>query len=346
MSNSSTPAPQNPAPLALVIGATGGVGGEVARVLLARGWRVRALNRNPEAAARQAPGLGVDWVRGDAMDAASVIAAAQGARLIVHGANPPGYRNWAGTVLPMLDSTIAAAKASGARIAFPGTVYNYGPDAFGLIDEHARQRPLTRKGALRVAMEQRLAAAAREGVKVIILRCGDFFGPRSGANWFAQGLVQAGKPVSLILDPGRRGVGHAWAYLPDVAEAMVRLVEEADRLGDFELFHFAGHWFEDGRQMPQAIQAAVRDVTDRKPPIVPFPWPLVSLLAPFVALFREMAEMRYLWRETVRLDNRRLVALLGGEPHTPTEVAVRASLEGQGCLAAREPTSRLVGSVA
>ena len=38
-------------PTALVIGATGGIGGELARTLLARGWRVRALNRNPEAAA-------------------------------------------------------------------------------------------------------------------------------------------------------------------------------------------------------------------------------------------------------------------------------------------------------
>ena len=45
--------PKPPSP-ALVIGATGGVGGAVARSLLARGWRVRALNRNPETAARSA----------------------------------------------------------------------------------------------------------------------------------------------------------------------------------------------------------------------------------------------------------------------------------------------------
>uniref|UniRef100_UPI0013DAC73E SDR family NAD(P)-dependent oxidoreductase n=1 Tax=Stenotrophomonas maltophilia TaxID=40324 RepID=UPI0013DAC73E len=32
---------------ALVLGATGGIGGEVARLLVARGWQVRALNRNP-----------------------------------------------------------------------------------------------------------------------------------------------------------------------------------------------------------------------------------------------------------------------------------------------------------
>ena len=32
---------------ALVIGATGGIGGEVAHALIARGWSVRGLNRDP-----------------------------------------------------------------------------------------------------------------------------------------------------------------------------------------------------------------------------------------------------------------------------------------------------------
>ena len=38
-------------PLALVVGATGGFGGATAAALIAHGWRVRALHRNPEAAA-------------------------------------------------------------------------------------------------------------------------------------------------------------------------------------------------------------------------------------------------------------------------------------------------------
>ena len=96
---------------ALVIGATGGIGGEVARALQARGWRVRALHRDPERVRAGEPSL--DWVKGDALDAASVARAAEGVQVIVHGANPPGYRNWAGLALPMLDSTVAAAAASG-----------------------------------------------------------------------------------------------------------------------------------------------------------------------------------------------------------------------------------------
>src|SRR5690349_17047341 len=113
---------------ALVIGATGGVGGAVAERLAADGWSIRALNRDPVKARASHPGF--DWVKGAAMAPADVVAAAAGCSVIVHGANPPGYRNWAGLQMPMLASTIAAARASGARILFPGTVYNYGEDAF------------------------------------------------------------------------------------------------------------------------------------------------------------------------------------------------------------------------
>ncbi len=41
-------------PLALVLGATGGIGGAVAEALLARGYRVRAMHRNPWHRARRA----------------------------------------------------------------------------------------------------------------------------------------------------------------------------------------------------------------------------------------------------------------------------------------------------
>ena len=59
---------------------------------------------------------------------------------------------------------------------------------------------------------------------------------------------------------------------------------------------------------------------------------VVRLLSPFVETFREMLEMSYLWRQPLGLDNRKLVAFLGEEPHTPTVEALRASLKGLGCL--------------
>lgn len=234
---------------ALVLGATGGVGGEVARVLVARGWRVKALVRNPAAA----PELGVEWIQGDAMQRADVVAAARGAALIVHAVNPPGYRNWRTLVLPMIENSIAAARAAGARILLPGTIYNYGEASAPLLAETTPQLPSSRKGEIRVRMESLLRDAACEGVRVLVVRAGDFFGPRAGNNWFSQGLAQRAGSISY---PGARGVGHAWAYLPDLAETMVRLAEQEARLGPFETFHFGGHWDADGSRMVAAIRRA------------------------------------------------------------------------------------------
>ncbi len=313
---------------ALVIGASGGVGGAVAQALLKRGWRVRALNRNPAAAAAQRPDLPVEWIAGDAMRAADVTIAAQGADWIFHGANPPQYRNWPGTVVQMLDATIAAARASGARILFPGTIYNYGPDAFPVLREDSQQHPRTRKGKLRVTMEQRLETAAREGVRSVIVRIGDFFGPNAANNWFSQGLVTPGKPVTRVIYPGSLKVGHAWGYLPDVAETMMRVIEADDRLGAFERFHMRGHWFAQGGELVEAIRRAV----GRTVSVWRMPWFAVAAASPFVALFREMVEMRYLWKVPLQLDNTRLEALIGPEPHTPVDDAVWATLGSLGCL--------------
>ncbi len=320
----------------LIIGATGNIGSETARALLARGWTVRALHRHPEQAAQRFASLGrVQWIRGDAMNSAEVIEAARGVDVVMHAANPPGYRNWRGLALPMLESSIAAAKAAQARLAFPGTVYNFGSGALPVVSESAPQRPRTRKGAIRVAMEQRLAEAARDGVPVLIVRAGDFFGAAgSPNNWFNNGLIKPGKRVRSVSYPGERGVGHDWAYLPDLAETFAQLLERSDELSAFEVFHFQGHWFERGVEFAEATRRAA-GVPDA--PLRGFPWFAVYLLAPFVETFRETIEMRYLWREPLRLDNRKLVAFLGEEPHTPLDVALRTTLRGLGCLPSDAP---------
>lgn len=309
---------------ALILGATGGVGGALTEVLLARGWTIRALTRDP---ARAAAGRAskIQWIQGDAMDRAAVAKAAEGCSLLVHAVNPPGYRDWDKLVLPMMDNSIAAARAAGARVLLPGTVYNYGPDAFPVLREDSPQQPSTRKGKIRAEMERRLEES---GVPALVVRAGDFFGGgKSGASWFAQGLVKAGKPLEQITRPGKRGLGHTWAYLPDLAEAMAQLIERTPAEG-FETFHFGGHFDADGGRMIEAIRRAA----GRELRVKAFPWPLVTLLAPTVVLFREMLEMRYLWREPLKLDNAKLVRVLGREPHTPLNEAVRTTLVELKCL--------------
>jgi nucleoside-diphosphate-sugar epimerase len=311
---------------AVVLGATGGIGGETALALSRHGWKVRAFTR---AGIPSADSSGREWVQGDALDRASVVAAAQGASAIVHAVNPPGYRNWATLVLPMIENTIAAARASGARILLPGTIYNYGQDAFPVLREDSPQTATTHKGKIRIALERKLEDAARDGVRVLIVRFGDFFGPKPGNSWFSQGMIKPHSPVNNITYPGKKGVGHDWAYLPDAGETFAQLMDREPELQDFARFHFRGFWDADGTEMIAAIRRAVS-----KPslPVRSLPWLIFKVASPFSETMRELYATRPLWQTPIDLDNTRLTQFLGEEPHTPLSTAVEASLRGMGCL--------------
>lgn len=323
----------------LVLGATGGVGGAVSRAMANHGWIVRAMVRDIAKAetAWKTSAFVPHFISGDAMVRDDVIrAATMGGAVdtIIHAVNPPGYRNWGKLVLPMMDNTIAAARAAGgARLVLPGTVYNYDPATTQVIDETTPQNTTTRKGQIRVALEQRLADAAAD-VPSLIVRAGDFYGPGTGASWFAQAMITAGKPVQKITSMAP-GVPHTYAYLPDLAETFARLLGKSDNLHEHEIVQFEGTWDANGRTMVEAIRAIV----GRAVPEKSFPWWLMRLLAPFGGFPKEAVEIEPVWRFPTQLDNRRLIELLGQEPRTPLNVAIERSLIDMGCIAKVLPTS-------
>ena len=318
---------------ALILGASGGIGGAIAAALLRHGWRVRGMARTIPTGSSTA---GIEWVKGDAMNRADVVQAAAGVSTIVHAVNPPGYRNWDKVVLPMIDNTIAAARAAGgARVVLPGTIYNFDPARTPLIGATSPQQPHSRKGAIRVAMEKRLEDAAPE-VPSLILRAGDFFGPGARSSWFAQGMVTPGKPLTRLVNPAR-SPGHSWAYLPDLAETFARLMDAEDRLLPFERVQFEGNYDATGTMIIDAVQR----VAGRRLPVWRFPWWAMHLLSPFGGFPREAAEIAQYWSHPLKLDNRRLVELVGPELRTPIDQAVRASLVSLGCM---EPEPKLLAA--
>jgi nucleoside-diphosphate-sugar epimerase len=135
--------------------------------------------------------------------------------------------------------------------------------------------------------------------------------------------------VRRVLAPGPVDVGHAFAYLPDLAETLARLLDREAELADFETFHFAGHWLARGDDLVGAIRRAAGDAAI---PRKPFPYPLIYALSPFVEMFRELLEMRYLWEKPIGLDDAKLRAFLGAIPATPFDIAVRETLADMGCL--------------
>ena len=136
----------------LVTGATGFVGGNLARELCARGYEVRALVR-PGSSLLTIEDTGVERVEGDILDRESVRRAASGCEVVFHCAaaytfwskDPQGVRraNVEGTV-----NVLQCAAAAGAgRIVYTSTVSTIGmPKDGGLGDEETPLPPHTLHG--------------------------------------------------------------------------------------------------------------------------------------------------------------------------------------------------------
>jgi nucleoside-diphosphate-sugar epimerase len=300
-----------------ILGANGRLSRVVARAFAASGWNIRAVTRTGAAVT----GSNYENVAGDMMAAEDAIAATKDCDFIFNGLNPI-YTRWSGEVMAMARNVIAAAEANGAVHLFPGNVYNYGTVIPPVVSENTPQFGDHRKAAIRIDAENLFAeAAADRGVKTLILRAGDFFGGEGRGSWFDSVIVRAigrGK----VTYPGPTDVIHAWAYLPDLSSAFVKLAEKAGGLSNFDAFHFAGHAIT-GRDMHEAIERSMGSSLKA----ANFPWPLIRIGGLVYPMWREIAEMAYLWERPHRLSTEKLEKLIGPLSMAPLDEAVSKALD-------------------
>jgi nucleoside-diphosphate-sugar epimerase len=303
----------------IILGGAGRLGRAAAHVFKSAEWQVASLVR-ASSAERAAPGTEI--VEVDACDTQSVVAAASGADVVLYALNTP-YTQWGRFALPFADTAIAAARENRATLVFPGNLYNHGAGMPARIDEATPMRPTSRKGAIRIAVERRMREAAGGGLRTIVLRAGDYFGEGTG-SWFDRIIVKE-IAAGRLTYPGPLDIVHEWAYLPDLAQALVALVERRDQLPPFAAFGFAGHAVS-GRELLAAISRACR----RDFEIDFMPWRLLKLMGVVVPVFRELADVSYLWSTPHAIDGARLAEIIGDLPRTPLDQAIAASLAALG----------------
>jgi nucleoside-diphosphate-sugar epimerase len=285
---------------ALIIGATGNFGFQMALTLLNRGWQLKILIRDKD----KCPGAlaAADIIEGSANDSEAVLNAAHGCALIVYAANPK-YHRWQQEALAMLEPTIAAAKVSGARILLPGNVYNYSPQP-QWVNELTQQLPYSKKGEIRVEMEQRLKQASQHGVKTTIIRAGDFIGPNTHFTWLNMALRTKGKQSKLSM-PHDQTHKHFWSYLPDLCINAAQLVESSE--ATFEVWHDVGLQLTT-QEWVTALQQNGQIVKQSK-----FPWLSLTFASLFSPMLKEVIKMRYLWQKPIILDGEKMKEKLGSK---------------------------------
>lgn len=285
---------------ALVLGSSGGFGGQAALALQTAGWTIRRYQRGTDMAA-----------------------AAKGADLIVNGLNPPAYHNWDKLIPEITTSVLAAGRASGAALLVPGNVYPYGkePGPWGPDTAH---RPVSRKGRIRAEMEARYRDASARGQRTILLRGGDFLlpdAPQMVMNRLILGQVGKGR-ITALGDPDAL---HAYAYLPDMARAAARLAALRDRLPSFADIPFAGHAFTIADLADRVSRLAGKPMTIKR-----FPLWIFTLASPVWELAREFREMLYLTSFPHSLDPAPLRQWLPDWQDTPLDEVILRHLSALG----------------
>ncbi|HSW22947.1 MAG TPA: NAD-dependent epimerase/dehydratase family protein, partial [Burkholderiaceae bacterium] len=311
-----------PRPIALVLGANGRLGAATVEAFAAAGWAVLAQARRPPAALP----AGATHLANELADTAALARAAAGARVVVYAINPL-YTQWPTQALPLLHQGLDVAQRLNATFMLPGNVYNFGAQMPPLLNEHTPQRPTTRKGRIRVDMERDLKALAAQGrLRSVVIRAGDFFGAGSG-SWMDLVITKSLRQGKLVY-PGPLDLVHAWAYLPDLTRAFVAVAARAHELPAFADLPFAGHALT-GTELLSGIERAAASLG-----LAPsggfrrggMPWLVLKLGGLVVPMWREIAEMSYLWQVPHALDGSALARAVGPLPATPLDVAMRDTL--------------------
>ncbi len=298
----------------LLIGSTGGFGGAMLRPLLAAGHEVSVLLRPG-----RLPRAGVNVIYGDALQFDDLHRAAEGHDNLVCGLNFP-YTSWAKNWPQAVTALGRVASEHGARVVFPTNVYGFGPRFSEPLAEDAPRQAPTTQGRLRNEIEDRLIDATASGARLLLIRAGDFFGPGARNTWFHHMTKNAHRGGALLSPAPDSNLLHEWAYLPDLAQVAVRLMNHEE--ATTESYHFAGHLVS-----TEDLFAMVEETLGQ--PRLPrrrIPWRTVRALAPFVPSFRMLRDTRYQWEHCIRLDDQKLRDRLGPLPHTPLNEAIAESL--------------------
>ena len=289
--------------LHVVFGA-GQVGSRLAAELAARGARVRIVRRSEKPLAI----AGVELVVGDACDPSFALRAAEGASVVYHCMNPSTYRAgaWESELPRFGEALIAAAVQSRARLVVLDNLYAYGPTE-GRRDEGTRMVARGRKGSARARWTARLVDARQErGLRYVVGKAGDFFGEGADQALVSPAAVRGMRSGKRPITLGDPDAPHAFSYVGDVVAGLAALGTSPDSV-EGKVFHLPVHEIAPRELFAQLGRELDVEVAPRR-----IGRAVLTVLSPFVPLFRELLETLYQWDRPFLVDDERFRATFPG----------------------------------
>ena len=247
-----------------VLGATGFIGGQIARAALAQGWQVRGLRRRPQATGAVGD-LKIEWVSGDVADLASLVTAMRGCPLVFHAAGyyPHRARDVQETVrhgvIQMRNVLRAAAAAGVKRLVYTSALTTIGPPSEpGRL---AGEEDLYTPGSVPLpyfeakwAMEMEAMRATVQGLPIVVVLPTVVFGPGDVKPTTGKILLMAARGLIPGYIQGEINV-------VDVRDVAAGHIAAARRGKPGRRYILGGH------NLPiSQVQAIVAEAAGRKPP--------------------------------------------------------------------------------
>ncbi|MBW8010556.1 MAG: NAD-dependent epimerase/dehydratase family protein [Chloroflexi bacterium] len=264
----------------LVLGATGFIGGHIAKAALKEGWSVRGMRRNPSNSGH-VEGLPIEWVGGNLKDPASLETAMHGIDVVFHAA---AYYPRSGEKQPIKDQIIyalneienviqAARKVNIEKLIFTSTLTTIGKppaDEKRIADETDFYIPGSLEESAyyetKIAMETRILEAAKQGLPALVLIPTAVFGPG-----------EVNPSIGRLLILVARGWGIGWlpattnvVDVRDVAIAHIQAAKQGKLGGRYII---GGH----NLSVKEAITIAAQ-VSGVKPPYIKIPFWILDAL--------------------------------------------------------------------
>lgn len=301
----------------LVLG-YGAVGKATVARLLAEGHEVTVAQRSMP----QDLPLEAQFITCDVLDLVSLNEATKSASQIVVAL---GFKYdgkvWRDVWPRAMANIIAACSQTGQRIVFVDNLYMYGPQTTPLRED----MPLSNYGAkpaIRADVTKLWMAAAAAGkIKIAALRAPDFYGPYVKLSlWGPEsfGAIAKGKAGRI---PMPLHIPHDFAYVPDIARAVVTLLDAAD-----DAYGQAWHVPVAPTRTAQEIINIAEKHIGHKVKVSSVPPLMLKLLGLFIPFIREFNEMSFNFDKPYQVDTRKFSKRFWSDA-TPFEEGVAATVD-------------------
>lgn len=274
--------------LTAVTGASGHVGVNLTRALIARGRRVRVLSHTSNLGLE---GLPVDYCRGDLADIDTLVAAFSGCQVVYHLAAhiSLSMKDWRRSAEVNIEGTrnvIEACRRGGVqRLVHFSSIHALCSEPLDTPIDESRPR-VSSTGAppydrSKAEGERLVRRAVDEGVDAIIINPTGVIGPFDyRPSHFGQALIQIATGKIPVLIEG----GFDWVDARDVAEWAIKAEEVAAPGSSYLL---SGHWLS-----MRDISVMAAGIMGNRPPVLVCPMALARACAPVVTAASGLSGIR------------------------------------------------------